>query len=347
MDYKDYYKALGVERAASEKEIKEAYRKLARKFHPDVNPGDAKAAEKFKEINEAYQVLSDKEKRARYDELGENWQQYSNQTQGNPWARRQSARWNNDAGDVGVDFSDFGGGFSDFFKTFFHQGSPFFEDEHHAPDGFRDVVSGSHGGDAEVSLDITLEDAYRGDSKMIEVRLPKACAGCGGKTHVKGRICEACHGSGQVETAKKMEVKIPLGAFDGMRIRLGGQGLESRNGRRNKAGDLYLLVNVLPHSLYERKGNDIYGDFPVQVWEAALGGEVPVQTLKGKMLLKLHPETQNGKVFRLEKCGMPSMNRNGFGDHYARVKILVPEKLTDDEKQLFIKIKELRALHVV
>lgn len=345
MEYKDYYKILGVDRSASDKEIKEAYRKFARKYHPDVNPGDAGANEKFKEINEAYQVLSDKEKRSRYDNLGENWQYYGNQSYGGSPQGQPASPRNKNFEDVHVEFSDLGGGFSDFFKTFFAQSGPLFTNEH-----FEYPSQGSshsyRGQDAEVELDVTLEESYKGDSKVIELQIPKMCPACGGKRLAEGKACERCHGTGVVEHSKRLQVKIPVGAFDGMKIRLGGQGFENGNGRKGKHGDLYLFVKVLPHPLFERKGDDIYGKVPVPVWDAVLGGEVKVETLKGKMLLKLPVETQNGKVFRLEKCGMPRMNGSGFGDHYAEIKINVPEKLTSDEKQLFMKLKELRIASV-
>lgn len=347
MEYKDYYKILGVERGASEKDIKDAYRKLARKFHPDVNPGNSNAAESFKEINEAYQVLSDREKRARYDNLGENWQRYSEHgSDSAPWGAQPQggAQWARDVGNMHVEFSDFsGGGFSDFFKTFFGQGGPLFESDSFPRAGEPGVKSSAPAGaDAEVPMEISLEDSYNGASRIIEVQMPKVCPRCNGRRRAKGGTCGNCHGTGQVEEAKKLEVKIPLGAFDGMKVRLGGQGLESGNGRRGKHGDLYLLVKVLPHPVFTRKGDDIYGDLPVQVWVAVLGGEVLCQTLKGKMLLKVPPGTQNGKTFRLEKCGMPSPHGKVCGDHFARVKILVPENLNAEEIKLIEKLKDLR-----
>ena len=288
---KDYYKILGVKRGASDKEIKQAYRKLARKYHPDVNPGDKSTESKFKEINEANEVLSDPEKRKKYDQFGDQWQ-YADQFAG---ARGPFGGFRQ--GGTTFEFSDFDtGGIGDLFGNIF---------------------GGFGGGGArtrpakkralEHPVEITLEEAYSGATRMLDL---------GGR---------------------RLEAKIPPGVKDGSKVRIaagGGQG----------GGDILLVISVKPHPRFERKGDNIHVDVPVSLTDAVLGSEVEVPTLKGgKLALKIPPETQNGKSFRLAKQGMPRLNKKDErGDLFAKVNVVLPTELTEKEKELFEQLKALR-----
>ena len=309
MEYKDYYKILGVPKDASEKDIKQAYRKLARKYHPDVNPNKA-AQEKFKEINEANEVLSDATKRKKYDTLGSNWQQYEQyQSAGQQgpfqWGGGQYQTINpedfaNIFGGLGGD--DAGGIGSDFFRTFFG-GTGF--------GGARASTRPRRGQDIEQVVEIPLEEAYRGATRVLQ------------------------------KEGRRLEVKIPAGVKSGSKIRLGGEGMPGANGA--PAGDLYLRVQVASHNLFERQGDDLYVEVPVGLYTAVLGGEVSVPTLKGKLALRIPPEIQSGKSFRLTGQGMPRLNQeNAFGDLYAKVRVVLPENLSAQERELFEKLAELR-----
>ena len=302
MEYKDYYKILGVDRNASEKEIKRAYRQLARKFHPDVNPGDRRAEERFKEINEAYEVLSDPEKRRKYDELGAYYQQW--QRQGGRPGDFDWSQWYSAPGGTRVhieygDLSDlFGGGFSDFFQSIFG--------------GMGPRTATARGQDLEQPIDVTLEEAFAGTTRLLRT------------------------GDGRT-----LEVKIPAGVRTGSRVRIAGEGGPGRGGAGR--GDLYLVINVLPHPRFKLEGDDLRVEVPVDVYTAVLGGEVPVPTLKGQVMLKIPPETQGGQVFRLRGQGMPKLgNPQARGDLFAEIRIQVPQRLSEKEKDLFRQLAQLR-----
>lgn len=313
MEYKDYYKILGVDKKASEKEIKKAYRKLARKYHPDVNPGDDSAEGRFKEINEAHEVLSDPDKRKKYDQLGASWRQYQH-TGGQPGGFDWS-QWSTQPGGgrVHVEYADLGdlfgggGGFSDFFSAIFGgagrggsttwraQGQPY----------------ATPGQDFEQEVEITLEEAFSGTTRVMD------------------------------KEGRRLEIKIPAGVQTGSRVRMRGEGGGSRGG--GSKGDLYLRVKVLPHGTIERRGDDLYCDVPVDLYTAVLGGEVRVPTLKGGAMLSIPPETQGGKTFRLKGQGMPHLkDAQKHGDLYAKVSVQVPEKLSDKERQLFRELADMR-----
>lgn len=310
MEYKDYYKILGVSRNASEKEIKSAYRKLARKYHPDVNPGDKTAEERFKDINEAYEVLSDAEKRRKYDQLGADWQRWQRMG-GDPggfdWSRWYAAGQPG-SGRVRVEYADLsdilgGSDFSDFFRAIFG-------DMGAGRTTWR--TASQRGQDIEHPVDITLEEAYRGTTRVL-----------------------------QMSDGRRLEVKIQPGAYSGLRIRMAGQGSPGYGG--GPRGDLYLVVNVLPHPTFQRQGDDLRIQVPVDLYTAVLGGEVRVPTLKGSVMLKIPPETQSGRVFRLRGQGMPTLhNPNAFGDLYAEVQIMLPQNLSSKEKELFRQLAALR-----
>ena len=324
---KDYYSVLGVKRDASEQEIKKAYRRLARKHHPDVNPGDKSAEAKFKEINAAYEVLSDKDKRRKYDKYGDQWQ-YADQIE--KAGGRQTPFWNFNQGDA-QSFRFEGGDFSSIFGDLFQ--------------GFTTRTSSRRprsrrGRDIDYPVEVTLEEAYHGTNRVLSLRAEEACPSCSGTGKIQNVLCSVCRGSGSAEQLKKLEVKIPPGVKDGSRVRIVGKGEPGYGG--GKSGDLYLVTSVKPHRLFERKGDDLHVEVSVPLTVAVLGGEVQVSTLKGKLALKIPPETQNGRAFRLTGQGMPHLGNSSRGDLLAKVKVVLPTNLTKEEKELFEKISQLR-----
>jgi molecular chaperone DnaJ len=326
---KDYYKTLGVPKNASEKDIKQAYRKLARQYHPDINPGDKKAEAKFKEVNEAYEVLSDAEKRRKYDQYGDQWQ-YADQIEKARQAQQQQegAYWQFGGQEGGQEFR-------------FEQGD--------MGSLFGDILGGTfrgraarsrRGQDIESAVDVTLEEAYHGTARTISLQSEERCSGCGGTGRIQNLPCSVCRGSGVVPKIRNLEVKIPPGVKDGSLIRLAGQGQPGTG--RGAAGDLYLVVSVRPHEIFERRDDDLMEEVEVPLVTAVLGGEVQVPTLKGKVALKIPAETQNGKTFRLSGQGMPVQGTSSYGDLMVKAKVVLPAGLSKEEKELFEKLKKLR-----
>ncbi|GAA0892718.1 J domain-containing protein [Fulvivirga kasyanovii] len=315
MNYKDYYNILGVAKTASQDEIKKAYRKLAVKYHPDKNPGDKEAEEKFKEIGEANEVLSDPEKRKLYDQLGANWKQYKDAGY-DPSAGGGRARYSQ--GDPGGQYyyefegdpSDFfgggGSGFSDFFESFFGRGA-----------GRSRGFSGSRGGsgfgadmpgsDLAGEVNISLKEAYVGTERIVDL----------------GR--------------EKIKLKIKPGAYTGLKLRAKGKGEKGRGG---KAGDLFITIHVSPHPVYERKGNDLYMEAHVDLFTALLGGKQEVQTLSGRVNITIPEGMQSGKQIRLKGKGMPVYGKSSHGDLYIKLHVKLPEKLTGEQKELIKKLKD-------
>lgn len=322
MEYKDYYKVLGVAKNASVDDIKKAFRKLARKYHPDVNPGDKRSEEKFKEINEAYEVLSDAEKRRKYDTLGPNWQ---DQFGFSSAAGRRSSNFRGSP--LNYDSSS---GFSDFFEALF---------------GRPTTATRRTGEDIEQRVEVTLQEAYAGGLRTFNIQSTEACPICRGTRVVAGKSCVNCGGLGMIAHSKRIQVKIPAGVDNGSKIRVAGEGQPGSGG--GPRGDLYLVISVKPDQLYERKGDDLYVDIDVDLIAAILGGEVPVPTPDGrKLVLTIPPETQNGRLFRLVNKGMPRLRSEGNGNLFARVKVVLPMGLTDDERRLFEQLARSRAAKV-
>ena len=304
MEFKDYYKILGVDKKATTEQIKTAYRKLARKHHPDVNPNDKEAEAKFKEATEAYEVLSDPENRKKYDTLGSNWRQHRQSGgraedynwqqwySGAPGGGQRQYEYRGDSDDF---FQGGGnGGFSDFFSSIF---------------GRRGAAQQMKGQDFEATAELTLEEAFAGTQRILTV------------------------------DGKSIKISIKPGIRDGQKLKLSGKGGQGRGGPN---GDLYIVIRIAPHARYERKEDDLYVRVPVDLYTALLGGETEVQTLSGAVKLKISPESQNGAVLRLKGMGMPKYNSKERGDLYARLDVQLPKKLTHEERELFQQLAELR-----
>jgi len=362
---RDYYEVLGVSRTATQDEIKKAYRALVRKYHPDVNPGNKEAEEKFKEIKEAYDVLSDPEKRARYDQFGHA-------------AFDQNGQASGFGGFGGFDFGgDFGGadfGFSDIFDMFFGGG------------GATRRAGPTRGADVRYDLTITFEEAAFGCEKVIEIPRNETCSTCQGSgaapgthpstcSHCRGtgqirhtqrtpfgtiqtsRTCPVCNGEGRVIASpcptcggkgivrrmKTVAVKVPQGSEDGLSLRFAGQG--EAGSRGGPPGDLYVVLHVEPHKFFTREGNDLYCEIPITFTQAALGAEIEVPTLDGKVVMKIPEGTQTSTVFRLRGYGIPYRKRSGRGDLHVRVIVTTPTKLTEKQKQLLREFEESMSEH--
>jgi molecular chaperone DnaJ len=341
MEYKDYYKILGVPKDADEKTIKSAYRRLARKYHPDVNKG---SSERFKQISEAYTVLSDPEKRKRYDALGPDWERYA---QAGAGARSPFEGQRVHFGRGGPDL----GGFSDFFRTIFGDlggagGRGGFTEVEFGDLG--DLRGGEWGGvaagkgsDVEAAVELTLEEAFKGVRKSISLELDEPCSACGGAGHVNRKPCPQCHGTGWSRARRNLEVKIPAGVDTGSRVRVAAEGPAGAGGAGR--GDLYLTITIKPHPRFERKKDDLYIDLPVSAPDAALGTEVAVPTLKGQVSMKIPPETSSGRTFRLPGYGMPHLKGKGAGDQYVKVQVTIPTGLSPRENELFRELKMQRS----
>lgn len=310
MEFKDYYKTLGVEKDATQEEIKKAYRKLALKYHPDRNPNNNAAEEKFKEITEANEVLSNPDKRKKYDQLGANWKQYEHAGGGmNDWfnqyaSGRQGGSSFRFEGDLGNLFGNVGG-FSDFFESFFggrrsqqHAGSPFTQTQ--------------KGSDYEADLNLTFEEAYNGTERQINV------------------------------DGRKLKIVIDPGTREGKKLRLRNQGAQGRGS--GERGDLYLTIHILEHPFYEVKDDDLYYNLDVELYSAVLGGKVQITTIDGKKInLTIPKESENGKLLKIKNMGMKKSNSNRKGDLIVRVNIQIPKNLTAEELKLFKKLSELRS----
>jgi len=352
---KDYYDILGVDRDADQKEIKKAYRKLAKKYHPDRNPDDPEAGEKFKEISEAYGILSDEDKRARYDQYG-----------------------HAGIGDDDFNYEDFArggfGGLEDLFEMFMGGGF--------SGMGQRSQNRPTRGRDLEYRMEISFEDAAFGTEKTIRIprqetcqtcdgsgakpgsnprtcpkcdgsgqirvnqRTPfgnmaqiKTCDRCQGRGEIIDEPCSDCNGEGRVNRRRDIKVEIPAGISSGQRIRLSGKGGAGKRG--GPSGDLFVRVDVKPHDLFERKGDDVYYELPISFVQAALGDEIQVPTLEGEVKLKIPEGTQPGDSLRLKNKGINHLRSSGRGDQYIKIKVVIPKSLDSEQKDLLQKFAKI------
>lgn len=327
MNYKDYYQVLGVPKSASEKDVKSAYRRLARKWHPDANPKNQKESEeKFKEIAEAYEVLGDPEKRKKYDVLGADWQRVSQAAEAQRRQRTQRSSEETFGG-----FGDDASGFSDFFDAFFSG----IGRRQTAPQTFA-----RRGSDLETTIDLGLAEAYQGGHKSVALQIEDTCPRCHGSGVVNKAICPVCGGTGRQVQTKRFDVTIPKGVREGQRIRLAGQGGAGSGGGPN--GDLYLVVRFAGDDRFERRGDDLYVDLPVGIYDLVLGGEVRVPTMSGDVTMTIPPGTQNNQLLRLAGKGMPKPKAGGNGDQYVRLVGVLPTDLNEKELELFKDLSKLR-----
>lgn len=351
VEFKDYYDTLGISRTANESEIKAAFRKLARKHHPDVNPGDASAEERFKEVNEAYEVLADADKRKLYDRYGEEWQRYkeAGYTGDEPQHAGAGRRTSNE--DFGTWFTGNSGGFSradfgssgdhsDFFETLF--GS--FGGNRRGTDTYtRPTPRPRRGQDIDAEVEVTFDEAFRGTTRRFDVQAEEVCPTCGGTGLVRNAICPTCDGAGYIPRIKTIEVKIPPGVTNGSRIRVAGQGGAGEAGGPN--GDVYLIVKLADDKRFSREGDNLRTDVDIPMLTALLGGKAEVVTPTGRVELTIPAETQQGRVFRLRGQGMPKLkSKSGErGDLLARANVVLPTNLTDREKTLLEELRTLRS----
>ena len=349
MAKRDFYEVLGLSKNADEKEIKRAYKRLAMKYHPDRNQGDKESESKFKEIKEAYEILSDAQKRAAYDQYGH--------------AAFEQGGFGGQGGGGFGGGADFGDIFGDVFGDIFGGG--------------RRQQRASRGSDLQYNMELTLEEAVRGVTKEIRIPTLETCDKCHGSgakegtsaetcstcngagqvhlrqgfftvqqacptCHGRGKVikepCSKCHGDGRVERYKTLSVKIPAGVDTGDRIRLSGEGEAGENGA--PAGDLYVQVHVRQHHIFERDGNNLYCEVPINFAIAALGGEIEVPTLDGRVKLKIPAETQTGKMFRMKGKGVKSVRSSTIGDLMCRVVVETPVKLNEKQKELMEQLGE-------
>ena len=318
MDYKDYYNVLGVDKKATEKEIKSAFRKLARQCHPDMNPDDPSAESRFKDINEAYEVLSDTEKRGKYDHLGTDWRRWQHtggaasdydwgRWQAAPGGQRQHVQYG-----TAEDFADLFGGsssFSDFFNSIFGE-SGRTPGQASGFEGFQHQPRPQRGQDLEHPVEISLAEAYHGTTRLL------------------------------TKNGRRLEIKLPPGAKTGTKVRVRGEGGQSTNA--SQAGDLYLKIKVTSDPRFQRRGDNLHTTVPLDLYTAVLGGEASVPTLTNEVNLKIPPGSQNGQTFRLRGKGMPNLKKpTEHGDLYARIDVRLPADLTPKQRALFEELRRL------
>lgn len=307
MDYKDYYKTLGLSKSATQDEIKKAYRKLAVKYHPDKNPDNKESEARFKEVAEAYEVLKDPEKRKKYDELGSNWKYYQQTGSSGRGAGREprgQEGYHQFHGNVHDIFGNTAGsGFSDFFESFF--GSSFGKQSA----GFQNSAYAFKGQDFQAEASISLEEAYHGTTRLLEL------------------------------DGSTLRIKIKPGVKEGQLLKIKGKGAPGTQG--GGSGDLFIKITISPHAVFERKEDDLYLDVPIDLYKAVLGGKQEVSTFKGKVSITIPRGTESGKLFRLKGRGMPVYNSDSYGDLYIRAHVKIPKALSEEERRLFEQLKEL------
>jgi curved DNA-binding protein len=331
VQYKDYYEILGVPRSASDAEIKKAFRKLAREYHPDVAKDKKRAEERFKEINEAYEVLSDPAKRKKYDELGPGWSSGAEFRPPPGWEAFTGGRKFRTAGQQGQPFEfEFGGtGFSDFFEQLFGRGPGAGFGQRGA---FAEEDVAGRGRDLEGDIMVTLEEARSGSVRSVSVRRAVVCEHCGGIGQRAGHLCNVCGGTGQMGKSETYQVKIPAGVSEGQRLRVAGRGEAGFGGAT--AGDLYLRVRLAKHPDFEVQDHNLVYEAELAPWEAVLGANISVPTLDGPVNIKIPPGTQNGQKLRVRGRGLTQRD-GGNGDLIVTARVEVPASVSESERKLW------------
>lgn len=327
---KGYYQTLGVKNNATPDEIKKAYRKLARKYHPDVNPGDPAAEERFKEISEAYHVLIEPETRKRYDQMGH--QAFAEGFDFNSF-------WEQVARETGFRFSfdPFGrfggrgfGGIDDIFGQAFG--------------GFgAQARSPQRGGDLTYQVEIDFIEAAQGSTRSLNLKKESICPACGGSGQHGGNLCDSCYGRRRTSETQRLNVKIPAGVDTGSKVRLRGKGEPGTNG--GPPGDLFIVVQVRPHPIFARQGSDVFTTLPITVGEAALGGKISVPTIDGPATMTIPPGTQGGQKFRLKDKGITKLKGSGRGDQYVTVRVTLPKHLDERSREIIKEFEERTAFN--
>ncbi|MBN1866280.1 J domain-containing protein [Candidatus Sumerlaeota bacterium] len=329
--FRDYYKILGLSsRDVAADEIRSSYRKLARRYHPDLNKDNPSAEARFREVQEAYDVLSDPVKRKQYDSLDSRYQAGMDFQVPSGWAGTTDGR--PQAGGLG-------GGFSEFFDILFG-GAPRVRPGAARPRAARSAdKANSNGQDIETALPVTIEEVFTGTSKKVRFTVNSTCLACQGSGMIAGSPCAACEGRGATPQTKTLEIRIPQGVKDGTRLRLTGQGEVPPPGSSGRPGDMLVRIEIQSHPIFELKGSNLYVDLPVAPWEAVLGGEVDVPTLDGLVKMKLPPGTQSGVKMRLRQRGMKG--EGARGDEIVTIKVVVPTEITDRERHLFRQLRDI------
>jgi curved DNA-binding protein len=324
VEYKDYYKILGVPRNASEDDIRKAFRKLARQYHPDVAKNKKEAEEKFKDINEANEVLSDPEKRRKYDALGANWKQGAEFRPPPGWESFGGSRTGRHGQARDFEFEFGGTGFSDFFEQIFGR---------HGRGGFGASAEdyAERGRDVEADIMVTLEETFKGSVRSVTLRRAAPCEKCAGTGIVSQKTCPICGGEGQVPKTETYQIKIPAGVTEGQRLRIGGKGEAGSRGGR--PGDLFLNVRLAGHPDFTAEGENLYSDLDLAPWEAVLGASVSVPTLEGRVNIKIPPGTQHGQRLRVRGRGLGK--EGSRGDLFVVIQIQVPATISDEERRLW------------
>ena len=326
---KDYYEVLGISKSADKAEIKKAYRRLARKFHPDVNPGNEDAEQRFKEIQEAYAVLSDPEKRKQYDAHGR--VDGIPEVEFDPFRRSgRQQRWRDVGGGFQVDFDQVGD-FQDLGDIF----SQFFGGQATRTARPRQ----RKGRDQELAIELDFADAVNGVTSTLPVQRQVRCAQCGGSGASGSAACSACHGAGVVISTERIRVRIPEGVTDGQKVRVAGKGAEGSQG--GPPGDLYVRVKVKAHSFFKRDGDNILTTVPVTFSEAYRGGEIEVGTIHGPVRAKVPPGTDSGRTFRLRGKGVRNTRTRAYGDHLYTVQVVVPKVVSPAGQEAARRVSEL------
>lgn len=341
---KDYYKILGISQNSTEQEIKSAYRKLARKWHPDVTGNTDEAVSKFKEINEAYEILSDKTKRAEYDTINRYYNYSSKKTESSKQTEytsepdhkntyKETERENNKNYGFNFNWEDFLAKYKDYVKKYNDSNV----DNKNKNETNVKYGNAKRGKDINTDVEITIAESINGTTKVINMITTTECNYCKGRKFINGALCKHCKGSGEVSEYRRFTVKIPAGVKDNSKIRLSGEGEKGKNG--GKSGDLYITVHIKAPTDYKTEGNNIIKNITLAPYEAVLGGDITVKTFDGNINVKISPNTQSGQKIRLSNCGI---NVNGkTGDMILVVDIKIPQNISNDEIELYKKLKEI------